>query len=215
MSLQAQLEEQKSSFLAVVPDDVKAVMDRTNEDLARSGIAERAPQVGQTLADFELPNQHGQARRLADLRAQGPVVVAFYRGGWCPYCNLELKALQEARPDIEAAGATLVAITPELPDASLSTAQKNELSFDVLSDEGAAYARGLGMVFTLPEELRPVYSGFGIDLEAHNGSGNFDLPLAATFVVDKSGEIVFASGGTDYTQRAEPADVVAALRGLG
>lgn len=215
MPLQPQLDELKAAFLSKAPEDAKAVMAQTNEELLRSGIADRAPQAGQTLRDFELPNQNGKTLRLADLREQGPVVVAFYRGGWCPYCNLELKALQDALPQIEAAGARLVAITPELPDASLTTVQKNELSFDVLSDEGAAYARSLGMVFTLPEVLRPIYSGFGIDVEAHNGAGNFDLPLAATFVVDARGKIVFASGGSDYTKRAEPSEVVEAVRALG
>ena len=140
--------------------------------------------------------------------------MTFYRGGWCPYCNLELRAYQAVLPEIKAAGATLVAITPELDDASLSTSEKNELEFEVLTDANSDYARELGLVFTLPERLRPIYESFGINVEEHNGEGQFDLPLAATFVVDVDGSIARAFVDADYTLRAEPSDVVEVLRSL-
>ena len=214
MSLEKDLADLKAQNVAKIPKDALAVMMKANEDLSASGIVDRAPKKGEQLKAFELPNQTGEQRSLASLREKGPVVVTFYRGGWCPYCNLQLQTYQKMLPSIKAAGATLVAITPETPDASLSTAEKNELAFDVLTDADAAYARDLGLVFTLPEEVRPLYKNFGIDVEAHNGKGKFDLPLAATFVVDTDGTIVFAMVDADYTHRAEPAEIVAAVESL-
>ena len=140
--------------------------------------------------------------------------MTFYRGGWCPYCNLELRAYQAVLPEIKAVGAVLVAITPELPDASLSTSEKNELEFEVLTDANSDYSREIGLVFTLPARLRPIYETFGINVEAHNGDGQFDLPLAATFIVDVDGSIASAFVNADYTVRAEPSDVVEVLRSL-
>lgn len=214
MSLQEQLSELKAKNIASHPKEkVDVLLDET-EKLSKSGIVEKAPKAGEKLGDFTLPNQTGEKRSLASLREHGPVVVTFYRGGWCPYCNLELRAYQKVLQDIKAAGATLVAITPELPDASLSTAEKNELEFEVLTDVNSDYARELGLVFTLPERLRPIYESFGIHVEEHNGQGQFDLPLAATFVVGVDGAIACAFVDADYTLRAEPSDVIKVLQSL-
>lgn len=214
MSLQQQLSRLKAQSTAKLPEELGSVMQDETEKLSESGIVASAPKTGDILAEFTLPNQLGEMRSLASLRKKGPVVVTFYRGGWCPYCNLELRAYQAVLPEIKAAGATLVAITPELPDASLSTSEKNDLEFDVLTDANSDYARQLGLVFTLPETLRPIYDTFGINVEEHNGEGQFDLPLAATFVVDVDGAIASAFVDTDYTLRAEPANVVEVLRSL-
>ncbi|MEM6717142.1 MAG: peroxiredoxin-like family protein, partial [Cyanobacteria bacterium P01_C01_bin.147] len=140
--------------------------------------------------------------------------IAFYRGGWCPYCNLELKALQNALASIQETGAALVAISPETPDNSLTTQEKNELAFPVLSDLDNQVARQFGLVFQLPASLRPIYDGFGIDLVAYNGNDQFELPIPATYVVQPNGEIVYAFADVDYTKRAEPSDVVNALKAL-
>ena len=214
MSLQEQLSQLNAKTTAALPKESIAVMRDETQKLRKSRIVESAPLTGDELADFILPNHLGEKRSLAALRERGPVVVTFYRGGWCPYCNLELRAYQAVLPEIKAAGATLVAITPELPDASLSTAEKNELEFDVLTDVNADYARKLGLVFTLPETLRPIYEGLGIHVEQHNGEGQFDLPLAATFVVDTDRTIASAFVDADYTSRAEPSHVVEALQSL-
>ena len=214
MSLKEDLASMKAQSVAKIPDDAAAVMMKATEELGASGIVEAAPKQGEKLEDFELPNQTGEKRSLAALRKNGPVVVTFYRGGWCPYCNLHLRAYQQMLPELKAAGASLIAITPELPDASLSTSEKNELEFEVLTDKNAAYARQLGLVFTLPESLRPIYEKFGINVQAHNGEGQFDLPLAATFVVDADGAITYAMVDADYTLRAEPSEIVAAVESL-
>ncbi|MEL6495485.1 MAG: peroxiredoxin-like family protein, partial [Cyanobacteria bacterium J06623_7] len=179
--------------------------------LLESKVAEQSIGKGQKLSNFTLPNALEQEISLKSLLAKGAVVVSFYRGGWCPYCNLELRALQAALPEITARGATLVAISPETPDSSLSTKEKNELSFEVLSDRGNLLARELGLVFTLPESLRPIYSNFGIDIPAHNGDETFELPLPATYVVKADGTIVYHFVHADYTQRLDPDQIIEAL----
>ncbi|MCH9692039.1 MAG: AhpC/TSA family protein [Gammaproteobacteria bacterium] len=211
MSLKQQLVEHRASFLAKVPKDLQEIMAQATDDLSNSGIEAKAPKIGDKLAHFSLPNQNGEQLSLSALLSNGPVIVTFYRGGWCPYCNLELRAYQQLLPEIKEKGATLVAITPELPDSSLSTSEKNGLAFEVLTDKNGDYARELGLLFTLPEELRSIYESFGISLEAHNGKGQFDLPLAATFTVDAEGVIKSAFVTADYTQRQEPTEVVSLL----
>ncbi|MDY0190601.1 MAG: peroxiredoxin-like family protein [Desulfuromonas sp.] len=214
MSLKTQLAEMNRQSKSRLPDETVATMLAATKALSESGIVERAPKMGETLQNFTLPNQLGAQRSLAELRKNGPVVITFYRGGWCPYCNLELHAYQQILPEIKATGATLVAITPELPDESLTTAERHNLQFEVLSDINSEYANQLGLAFTFPAELRPIYTSFGINIEKHNGTGQFDLPLSATFVVDSAGTIIFAAVDADYTLRAEPADVVQVLESL-
>ncbi|MEM1153416.1 MAG: peroxiredoxin-like family protein [Pseudomonadota bacterium] len=214
MSLHAEIESFREEFLASVPEDVQSLMGNATKDLADSGLADSAIKKGQELPDAELINAKNEKIQLRSLLAKGPLVITFYRGGWCPYCNLELSAYQRALPEINAAGATLVAITPELPDSSLTTVEKNELAFEVLSDPNAEYAKQLGLVFALPEELRPVYKSFGIDLEQYNGKGQYELPLAATFVVKTDGVIATAFVEADYTKRQEPSEVIEALNNL-
>jgi peroxiredoxin len=212
MSLNDQIEEYKAGFRSKAPEVVQATMAKATQDLAASGIAKKAPNKNEKLPNFSLKNQNGEIKTLDQLLEKGPVVVTFYRGGWCPYCNLELRAYQEVLNNITNAGACLVAITPELPDSSLSTIEKNGLGFEVLSDIDSRYARSIDLVFTLSEELRPIYEQFGIHIEAHNGSGQFDLPLAATYVVAQDGTVISAFVDADYTKRQEPSMVINVLK---
>lgn len=214
MSLNEQITEYKNGFKAKVPQDIQTLMQQATETLSSSGITSKAPKSNELLPEFSLPNHQGNKVSLSTLLENGPVVVTFYRGGWCPYCNLELREYQKSLAGIKALGATLVAITPELPDASLSTHEKNELEFEVLTDENAEYAKSLGLVFALPEELRPIYLSFGINVEAHNGEDQFDLPLAATFVIKQDGTIASAFVEADYTLRQEPSEVIEVLKSL-
>lgn len=214
MSLQNQISEYKAGFVQNVPEQIQLIMAKATDELSLSGIVDKAPKASEKLANFTLINQNGEKRHLPDLLTQGPLVVTFYRGGWCPYCNLELKAYQDLLGDIQAAGGTLVAITPELPDNSLSTSEKNNLNFEILTDTNSDYAREIGLVFTLPESLRPIYEKFGIHIEKHNGAGQFDLPLAATFVVAADGTVENAFVDADYTKRQEPAEVVNILKSI-
>ncbi|MGF1485982.1 MAG: peroxiredoxin-like family protein [Prochloraceae cyanobacterium] len=214
MSLRKELDRYRNEFRANKPEEIKAVMGEATEDLARSGILENCLKQGDNLPDFTLPNAVGQNIKSRSLLAEGPIVISFYRGGWCPYCNLELHFLQKALPEIKRLGANLVAISPETPDNSLSTAEKNQLSFQVLSDLGNQVARKFGLVFTLPEQLRPLYQGFGIDIVKYNGDRSFELPIPATYVVDRDGTIVRAFVDVDYTNRLDPEEIIAALQEL-
>lgn len=207
-ALASKLAENRSRM----PEEAKAVMDQATADLQQSDIVNRALAKGDAIPAFELPNALGQTVSSQTLLAAGPLVISFYRGGWCPYCNLELRALQQALPEIQAAGATLVAISPEAPDNSLSTIEKQDLTFEVLSDRGNQLARQFGLVFALPESLRPIYAAFGIDLPAYNGDTTFELPVPATYVVDTSGKIIHSFVDVDYTQRLAPEVIVEALK---
>jgi len=208
MTLQANLKAITEGVRQQAPAEVFAAMEAANAKLEMSGIAGRALKAGDRIPDFDLPDATGKVVRSADLLAAGPLVISFYRGSWCPYCSLELKTLQQNLSEFRARGATLVAISPQTPDESLTTKEKNELAFPVLSDAGSKVARKFGLVFTLDETLKPIFKAFGIDLLAHNGVDTWELPIPATYVVAKSGKIVSACVDVDYRNRAEPAEIL-------
>jgi peroxiredoxin len=210
-SLRQTIETYKSDIVSKAPKDVINVMQRCNEELKMSGIENQALSAGKLFPDFELPNQKGQLRRFSDYLKSSLVVLNIYRGGWCPYCNFEMKALSEALPAIQAKGAILVGMSPELPSKAEMTASNNHIDIDVLYDAGNAISEKLGLVFTLPEVLRPIYREFGIDIPAYNGDESFRLPVPATYIVEKSGKIRYAFVNADYTARMEPSDILARL----
>jgi len=213
-TLSQQLLDFQADFAGKAPAEIKATMAAATQALAASGIVEQTLDVGATALDFELPDATGQSVRLSDLLQQGPVVINFYRGEWCPYCNLALRAFQQLQTEFAAAGAQLVAISPELPDHSLSATEKHELSYPVLSDVGNVIAKQFGLVFQLAESLRPIYLNFGLDVPAHNGDDSYELPLPATFVIGRDRTIRYRFADADYTQRAEPSEVLAAVKAL-
>ena len=189
-------------------------MDKAQQALKDSRIAERALAAGNDAVDFTLPNARGEQVSSEALRQQGPIVVSFYRGGWCPYCGLELKALQSVNAEIEALGARLVAISPQVPDESLSTAEKNRLEFEVLSDVDSKVADQYGLTFSLDEDLRPVYKNWGADVAVVNDDPDCKLPLPATYVISQDGKIVHSFVEEDYTERLEPDAILNGLRDL-
>jgi peroxiredoxin len=211
MSLKAQIDAYNVQKEAKLPADVLALMDKTNEELIAQHIKNNALQVGAKVSNFNLSNHNGETIELTDLLNKGPVIISFYRGGWCPYCNLELKALNNYLPQFKTQSAQLIAISPQLPDETLSTAQKNALEFDVLSDVSNKVADQFGLLFTLDERIQALYTQFGIDFEKYYGDKSYKLPLPATYVINQQGIITYAFLNEDYTLRAEPADVMAAL----
>jgi peroxiredoxin len=211
-TLSEQLADYRESWRARVPADRQATMDQHVAHLAASGIARSARQVGDRAPDIRLRDQHGEIFDIATLLARGPVVVTFYRGGWCPFCNLELKAYQAVLPRIAAAGASIVAISPEKPDDTVSTAEKNALSFPVLSDVGQAVGKAFGVVYAFTDEVRGVYVGFKLDIPTKNGtSDDWSLPLSATYVIGTDGVVLFADTRVDYRERTDPLDVLHVL----
>ena len=213
MSLKAQIDAFNVQKEANLPADVLALMNTTNEELIAQHIKNNALQVGDKVENFTLANHLGKNVELVDLLKKGPVMISFYRGAWCPYCNLELKALNDYLPQFKTKSAQLVAISPQLPDQTLTTAQKNELEFDVLSDVGNKVAQQFGLLFTLDKRIQELYTGFGIDFEHTYGDKTYQLPLPATYVINQEGVITYAFLNEDYTLRAEPSDVMTALDG--
>jgi peroxiredoxin len=188
---------------------------KTISDLVASGLRTSALREGDVAPYFALPDAHGNILALKTLLDRGPVVISFYRGGWCPFCNLELRGLQRVLPAIVQVGASLVAISPQLPDNSLSTEEKNQLTFPVLSDVGNIVAKSFGIVFTLPTDLVHANMAMGRDFAEINGeAGAAQLPVPATFILDKSGAIRLAFVEEDWSKRLDPDIVVDTLRGL-
>lgn len=213
MSLSERIQQMSAEAVKRIPADVLATMQKATAKLKVSGIENKALKEGDRAPDFSLPNHKGGEVSIGALLEKGPVVISFYRGEWCPYCNLEIKALQDALPEIVDLGASLVAISPQTPPHSQATAEKNALSFDVLSDHGNRVARQFGLVFTLAEELRPIYEQFGLDLPAYNGEDSFELPIPATYVIGAEGVILKAFVDANYTARLEPDEILKVLRG--
>ena len=212
MSLQEKLDAHRAQSEAKRPPEVAAAMHRATAELTASGQAGRALRVGDRAPDFILPGPDGKPVSSAALLARGPLIVTFYRGVWCPYCNMELQALQEALPNIEAAGASLVAISPENAANSRKSVRQNELSFPILSDKGNEVAAAFGLRFRLPDEIIAIYKGFGNDLSLINGEASWTLPMPGRFVVARDGVIAYAEVNPDYTRRPEPEILLPAIR---
>lgn len=215
MSLEQELADFKAEFERTAPAGRAALYDRKVEELRKSFSLQRVLQVGGRAPEFSLPDTDGSRKSLSEMLSRGPVILTFYRGGWCPYCNLQLRAYQRHLQEIEASGATLVAISPELPDNSLSTAEKNALNFPVLSDVGNLVASAFGLVYALPEELREVLRSNGKALPPLNGDESWRLPVPASFIIGTDSRVAFSFVEIDYRRRLAPEDLIAALRKMG
>jgi peroxiredoxin len=212
MPLKEQLAEYRAGWYQRVPAERQAIMQRHIDQLRNGAIARTMLKVGDRAPAIALENAKGATVDVGALLAKGPVIVTFYRGGWCPYCNLELKAYQDILPEIVAAGASLVAISPEKPDDTVSTAGTNALTFEVLSDVGQKVGRAFGLVYEFTEQLKSAYRGFNLDIPARNGTpGEWALPVSATYVIDRNGSIIYAYTDVDYRDRADPRDILRVL----
>jgi peroxiredoxin/ketosteroid isomerase-like protein len=203
----------RETLKSQVPGELIATFDSEAEALGRASLDAAALQVGDTAPDFTLPDQDGRPVSLRSLLASGPVVLTFYRGQWCPYCNLQLRAYQQALGEISARGASLVAVSPQLPDYSRSMADSNELAFTVLTDAENRTARRYGLVFTVADDMHEVYLAAGTDLLRYNGGSerSWELPVPGTFIIAPEGTVVFAHVDGDYRHRAEVSEILAAL----
>ena len=213
-SLADRIEETLGNFMSALPEDEAQTVAGSFEKLYASQIAEHAIGVGDIAPDFTLPNVTGDPVSLQETLRHAPVVLSFYRGGWCPFCNLELHALQSRLPEIKALGATLIGISPETPDKAMTAINEHQLEFEVLSDIGNKTARQYGLLFTVYEEMRPLYLKWGLDVPASNGDDSWELPVPATYVIDRSGVVAAAHVDKDYTKRMEPDEVLATLQAL-
>lgn len=214
MSLREALHELAASARARRPTDVQRVIDAALEGLRGSGIVQSCLQPGEMAPDFALPSTGGGNFGLEAMLRNGPVVVAFYRGGWCPYCNLTLRALNDLAPALQAFGASLVAIAPERTEAQRETGDKHGLRFPLLTDRDNRVAQLFGLAFRMPDDLVALYRGLGIDLPTANATREWVLPLPATYVIARDGTVAAAFIDIDYTKRAEPAEILAAVAHL-
>ncbi|TXM73798.1 AhpC/TSA family protein [Methylobacterium sp. WL12] len=217
MTLQSKLDAFKADFEAGkppynVPPSVILTMHRATAELIASGAATRALKAGDRAPTFTLADPEGQLVSSATLLERGPLVISFYRGVWCPYCNMELQALQEVLPQFERLGASLVAISPQTAANSRKSVRQNELGFPILSDPHNAVAAAFGLRFPLPDYLVELYRSLKNDLPAFNGDPSWTLPMPGRFVVGQDGTILYAEVNPDYTRRPEPEDMLPALR---
>lgn len=207
------LKQDISDYLAewrkVVPADFQQLTEQYVATLATGATNETALRQGDHAPPVVLPDASGRIFDVADLLKLGPVILSFYRGSWCPFCNLELRAYQNALPDIRAAGASLVAVSPELPEWSRPL---ETYDFIVLSDVGNLVARSFGLVHHVPADLRAATLSHGLDVAVRNGTpGDWILPVSATYAIDRDGSILFAHTEVDPRQRAEPSEIIAIL----
>ncbi len=212
--LQQQIDEFIAEGASWLPAGLLRDLLRPIGQLITSGSASQSLKEGALAPDFTLPDPRGNTMGLSHLLEQGPVVLTFYRGAWCPYCHLALRAYQQALPQLQAGGATLVAISPQTPDHSRAFAEKLKLTFALLSDMDNQVARQFGLVFTIDEAVRGAYKQVGADLPAFNGKDSWDLPVAGTFLIDQSGTVRLAFVDPDFTRRLDPSVIIARLEEL-
>ncbi|MEM9277218.1 MAG: peroxiredoxin-like family protein [Pseudomonadota bacterium] len=211
MSLQDKLDAFKAQFKTQAPAEAFEAFARSTQELADSGQVEAAIKMGDTAPDFTLPDQDGNTVALKDLLAKGPVVVSFYRGVWCPYCNLEMKALEEAIGEIKSRGASLVAISMQGAADSRKSQKDNGLSFPILSDKAGEVADKYGIRWTLQDYVIPIHAGFGVELPKIHGDGEWNLPMPARYVINTDGQVVYSEINPDYTRRPDPSELFPVL----
>ena len=214
MRLEQELAAFKAEFARTAPPGRAALYEAKIEELRAEFASESAIGVDDPAPDFALPNATAKSVVLKDLLRSGPVVLTFYRGGWCPYCNIQLRAYQGVLPEITGLGGRLVAISPQLPDNSLDTVNKNALTFDVLSDVGNKVARQYGLVYALPEAIRSALRSNNKSLPSINGDESWELPVPATFVVASDQHVALAYIEVDYRKRLEPEALLTCLKSL-
>ncbi len=214
MSLERELDRLRASLRKTLSPDQRASVGRTIERLRMLQLVEHSLAVGDVLPDFALPDSHGDLVESRSLLERGPLVLSFFRGGWCPYCRTTLEALEAVRPRIEKAGATLAGVSPARPEELLRTAEESSLRFLLLSDTDARFARICGVHYAMTEEHAAYYRNQGVDLPAINAGTGWELPLPGAYVVGQDGIITFAFAEPDWSRRAEPDELAALVERL-
>jgi peroxiredoxin len=215
MSLQDKLDAFKDEFEGKkAPPEVVAVFHKSTAELIASGQAARALKVGDRAPVFRLPDSEGTTVASAELLTNGPLVVTFYRGAWCPYCNMDLQAIEAAALQIRSLGASLVAISPQTQASSTKSQRDNALSFPILSDHGGEIAAAFGLRWRVQDELKAVMTAFKVDLATFNGEPSWTLPMPARYVIAQDGVIAYSEVNPDYTRRPDPSELLPTLRRL-
>ena len=206
--------ERKELITKYVPAETQAIHAQAVAELKARQLSATILPVGAKAADFELPDHNGAPVNSSTLRAKGRLVLCFIRGRWCPFCVGQMEAMNLVLPQIENAGATLVAISPQTVKQSFFMHDQHKLRFPLLSDVGNRLARQFGLTYRVPPAQEAVYRRAFVNLPFTNGDDSWELPIPATYIVDRDGTILYASADEDYTQRPEPMEVVSACQGL-
>ncbi|SFJ32297.1 Peroxiredoxin [Paenibacillus sp. UNC496MF] len=212
-SLTEQLEAAAQEFKANSPMEAQIKMGQMIEELQKSGVAS-GKQPGEKAADFKLTNALDRELVLFEELAKGPVVLVFYRGGWCPFCNMQLRAYQQILPDIRAMGAQLIAISPQKPDHSLSLQEKGGLQFQVLSDPNGLVTAKYNLLFDVPPGVKGLMESIGLDLAEYNNTSKWVLPVPATFMIDENAIIRSSYVNPNFMQRQSPEEILRELKKL-
>jgi peroxiredoxin len=214
-TIREQSDQLKTAAAGRLPAEVVQVFDRSIQDSLAQGIPAGAVKAGDHLEEFTLDDATGTPVSLSQLTEEGPAVIVFYRGGWCPYCNLALRTYQqELLPQLGASGARLAAISPQSPDQSLSTAEKAGLAFTVLSDPGSRVARSIGIAFQQTDQVLAAQHQLGLDLAQVNAEHSTQLPRPTVLIIDQNQTVRYADIQPDYTARTEVTDILTALTSI-
>ncbi len=211
--LQPELEAATAQMKRMLPPEALDAFESSIRELRESG-AGTGLELGTKAPDFTLTAHTGSKITLSEETAKGPVVLTFFRGGWCPFCNLQLAAYERIGSDIQKAGARLIAVSPQIPDQSRLLNEKHRLSFPLLSDVHNQAAEKYNLKFKMPDHLHDIYRLLGISLDAFNGDNSWELPVSATFIVDKERTIRASHVDADYKKRMEPAEIIRILNSI-
>lgn len=211
--LHVQFAERKELIARYVPPDVQAVHDRTIASLQAQRLAAKALSAGAMAPSFELSDHDGRRRSSAEMLAKGRLVVCFVRGRWCPFDVIQMEAMGAIAPQIEAARASIVAVSPQTEKQAYFMHDQHKLRFQMLVDSHNTVARQFGLVYRVPEEQQAIYQRTFVNLPFVNGDPSWELPIPATYVIERDGRILFASADEDYTERPEPLEILRVLEG--
>jgi len=212
-SLRDQFAERKELVAKYVPAEIQAIHARVIAELQQRRIAEGTLAAGTKAPAFELTDHNGKLVSSTELSTKGRLIICFFRGRWCPFCVGQLEAMNLLIPEIQAAGASLIAISPQTVQQSFFMADQHKLQFPLLSDVGNDVARQFGLVYRVPEFQQAVYRRAFINLPLANGDESWELPIPATYLVERDGTVIYASSNPDYTERPEPGEILSAVKG--
>ena len=213
-SLREIFAERKELIAKYVPAETQVIHARAVAELKRRGFAADILPVGAEVAEFQLQDHDGKTIFSSVLLRRDRLVLCFIRGRWCPFCVAQMEAMNLILPEIEKAGATLAAISPQTVQQSFFMRDQHKLRFSLLSDTGNTVARQFGLAYRVPDEQKTIYQRAFVNLPFVNGDDSWELPIPATYIIDRDGTVLYASANEDYTERPEPAEIIRFLRTL-
>ncbi|WP_271783836.1 peroxiredoxin-like family protein [Aquimarina algiphila] len=211
MTLQEQLVLVSEVGFSRIPKRIAQVLRNVIKEITSSDLQEKSLKVGEKITDTELIDVSGKPRQLSEFLDQKYLILNFYRGSWCPYCNMELRAYESLKDDFQLLETSIIGISIERPTITSQTSEKNTLSFPMLCDENAQFMKSLGIVFTLNDDLKREYANFGIDLKQIHNNLNYELPVPGVYIINRNLEIIFRNLNENYMTRLEPKDILTFL----